>query len=107
MSKTFEPTVDAKQVGLDATRLKEIDKHFNRYVDEGRLAGYAVAVARHGEVAHFGMYGNKDSETGSPITNDTIYRIFSMTKPVTSIALMMLVERGLLQLTDPVSKFIP
>ncbi|MEY3478778.1 MAG: hypothetical protein RL415_1041, partial [Actinomycetota bacterium] len=107
MTKDFGTTVDAKEVGLDATRLKSIDEHFNRYVDEGRLAGYAVAVARHGEVAHFGMYGNKDSETGAPITDDTIYRIYSMTKPITSIALMMLVERGLLQLTDPVSKFIP
>ena len=107
MSKNFEATVDAKEVGLDSTRLKKIDEHFNRYVDEGRLAGYSVAVARHGKVAHFGMYGHKDSETVAPITDDTIYRIYSMTKPITSIALMMLVERGLLQLTDPVSEFIP
>ena len=107
MAKNFGATVDAKEVGLDSTRLKSINKHFDRYVDEGRLAGYAVAVARHGKVAYFSMYGSKDSETGTPITDDTIYRIFSMTKPVTSIALMMLVERGLLQLTDPVSKFIP
>ena len=107
MAIHFGATVDPKEVGLDATRLKNIDKHFNRYVDEGRLSGYAVAVARHGKVAHFGMYGHKDSETSTPITDDTMYRIYSMTKPVTSIALMMLVERGLLQLTDPVSKFIP
>ncbi len=107
MAKNFGVTTDAGDVGLDATRLKSIDKHFNRYVDEGRLAGYAVAVSRHGKVAHFGMYGHKDSETGSPITDDTMYRIYSMTKPVTSVALMMLVEQGLLQLTDPVSKFIP
>ena len=86
MTKDFGTTVDAKEVGLDATRLKSIDEHFNRYVDEGRLAGYAVAVARHGEVAHCGMYGHQDSETSSPITNDTIYRIYSMTKPITSIA---------------------
>ena len=107
MANNFGATVDPKEVGLDATRLKNIDKHFNRYVDEGRLSGYAVAVARHGKVAHFGMYGHKDSETSAPITDDTMYRIYSMTKPITSIALMMLVERGLLQLTDPVSKFIP
>jgi len=107
MAKNFGVTTDAGDVGLDATRLKSIDKHFNRYVDEGRLAGYAVAVSRHGKVAHFGMYGHKDSETGSPITDDTMYRIYSMTKPITSVALMMLVEQGLLQLTDPVSKFIP
>ena len=107
MAKTFEATVDPGDVGLDEKKLKEIDKHFNRYVDEERLAGYALAIARHGKVAHFGMYGHKDSETSTPITDDTMYRIYSMTKPITSIALMMLVERGLLQLTDPVSKFIP
>ena len=106
MANNFGVTVDPKEVSLDATRLKNIDKHFKRYVDEGRLAGFAVAVARRGEVAHFGMYGHKDSETSAPITSDTMYRIYSMTKPVTSIALMNLVEQGLLQLTDPVSKFI-
>ena len=106
MANNFGVTVDPKEVSFDATRLKNIDKHFKRYVDEGRLAGFAVAVARRGEVAHFGMYGAKDSETIAPITSDTMYRIYSMTKPVTSIALMMLVEQGLLQLTDPVSKFI-
>lgn len=107
MAKTFGATVDAKEVGLDAKKLQVIDSHFNKYVDEGRLASYAVAVARHGKVAHFNMYGHKDSETGTPITADTMYRIYSMTKPITSIALMMLVERGKLQLTDPVSNFIP
>ena len=106
MANNFGVTVDPKEVSLDATRLKNIDKHFKRYVDEGRLAGFAVAVARRGEVAHFGMYGAKDSDTGESITSDTMYRIYSMTKPVTSIALMMLIEQGLLQLTDPVSKFI-
>ena len=106
MANNFGVTVDPKEVSLDATRLKNIDKHFKRYVDEDRLAGFAVAVARRGEVAHFGMYGAKDSDTGESITSDTMYRIYSMTKPVTSIALMMLVEQGLLQLTDPVSKFI-
>ena len=106
MANNFGVTVDPKEVSLDTTRLKNIDKHFKRYVDEDRLAGFAVAVARRGEVAHFGMYGHKDSETSAPITSDTMYRIYSMTKPVTSIALMMLVEQGLLQLTDPVSKFI-
>ena len=106
MANNFGVTVDPKEVSLDTTRLKNIDKHFKRYVDEDRLAGFAVAVARRGEVAHFGMYGAKDSDTGESITSDTMYRIYSMTKPVTSIALMMLVEQGLLQLTDPVSKFI-
>jgi len=106
MANNFGATVDPKEVSFDATRLKNIDKHFKRYVDEGRLAGFAVAVARRGDVAHFGMYGAKDSDTREPITSDTMYRIYSMTKPVTSIALMMLVEQGLLQLTDPVSKFI-
>ena len=105
-SASFAATVEPSEVGFDPSRLAKIDSHFNRYVDEGRLAGYAVAVARHGKVAHFSMYGSKDSETGAPITDDTMYRIYSMSKPITSVALMILVEQGLLQLTDPVSKFI-
>jgi len=103
---SFSTTVEPGEVGFDQSRLAKLDSHFKRYVDEGRLAGFAVAVARRGEVAHFAMYGAKDSDTGVPIANDTMYRIYSMTKPITSIALMMLVEQGLLQLTDPVSKFI-
>jgi CubicO group peptidase (beta-lactamase class C family) len=99
--------VDPAEVGLDADRLGRIDGTFARYVDDGRLAGYLVTVSRHGKLAHVSSYGARDREEGLPVESDTLWRIFSMTKPITSVAAMMLYEEGALQLTDPVSKFIP
>ena len=99
--------VDPAEVGLDADRLRRIDGNFARYVDDGRLAGYLVTVSRHGQLAHVSSYGARDREEGLPVESDTLWRIFSMTKPITSVAAMMLYEEGALQLTDPVSKFIP
>lgn len=106
MSK-LQVTIDPKEVGMSAERLTNIDKHFKQYVDDGRLPGYACTVARYGQLVHVSKYGNRDIEAGLPIELDTIYRIASMTKPITSIACMMLVEEGKLQLTDEVSAFIP
>jgi CubicO group peptidase (beta-lactamase class C family) len=99
--------VDPAEVGLDAERLGRIDGTFARYVDDGRLAGYLVTVSRHGKLAHVSGYGTRDREEGLPVESDTLWRIYSMTKPITSVAAMMLYEEGALQLTDPVSKFIP
>jgi CubicO group peptidase (beta-lactamase class C family) len=99
--------VDPAEVGLDADRLARIDGTFERYVDDGKLAGYLVTVSRHGKLAHVSSYGARDREEGLPVESDTLWRIFSMTKPITSVAAMMLYEEGALQLTDPVSKFIP
>jgi len=99
--------VDPAEVGLDADRLGRIDGNFARYVDDGRLAGYLVTVSRHGKLAHVSSYGARDREEGLLVESDTLWRIFSMTKPITSVAAMMLYEEGALQLTDPVSKFIP
>jgi len=99
--------IDPAEVGLDAERLGRIDGTFARYVDDGRLAGYLVTVSRHGKLAHVSSYGARDREEGLPVESDTLWRIFSMTKPITSVAAMMLYEEGALQLTDPVSKFIP
>ena len=99
--------VDPAEVGLDAERLGRIDRTFARYVDDGRLPGYLVTVSRHGKLAHVSGYGARDREEGRPVESDTLWRIFSMTKPITSVAAMMLYEEGALQLTDPVSKFIP
>ena len=99
--------IDPQEVGLDGKRLDRIDEHFRRYVDDGRLPGYTVAVARYGRIAYLATYGQRDVEANKPTTTDTIYRIYSMTKPITSIALMMLVEEGRLQITDPVSTYIP
>ncbi len=104
---SIEPEVDAAEVGLDAPRLRRIDRHLAAYVDDGRLAGWSVLVARHGRVAHCSTYGRRDVEADLPMETDTIVRIYSMTKPVTSVAVMMLVEEGLLELTTPVDTLLP
>jgi CubicO group peptidase (beta-lactamase class C family) len=99
--------VDPAEVGLDADRLRRIDDRFATYVDDGGLAGWLLTVSRHGKLAHVSAYGQRNREEGLPVEPDTLWRIFSMTKPITSVAAMMLYEEGALQLTDPVSKFIP
>ena len=98
---------DPAEVGLDPARLARIDSHFTRYVDEGKLPGWTVAVARHDRPVHLSHHGRRDVEAGAPVTDDTIWRIYSMTKPITSVAALMLWERGALELTDPVSRYIP
>jgi CubicO group peptidase (beta-lactamase class C family) len=99
--------VDAAQVGLDAERLKRIDAYFAGYVADGRLPGWLLTMNRHGRLAHVARCGSRDLEAGLPVTDDTVWRIYSMTKPVTSVAAMMLYEEGALALTDPVGAFIP
>jgi CubicO group peptidase (beta-lactamase class C family) len=103
----LKPEVDPAEVGLDAGRLRRIDHHFARYVDDGRLPGWLVTVSRHGRLAHVSWRGSRDLEAGLPVEPDTLWRIYSMTKPVTSVAAMMLYEEGCFELTDPVSAFIP
>jgi CubicO group peptidase (beta-lactamase class C family) len=98
---------DPAELGFDAGRLTRIDRHFERYVEDGRLAGWLAAVSRDGRVAHVAAAGLRDAEAGLPVEPDTIWRIYSMTKPVTSVAAMMLWEEGAFELTDPVSRFIP
>ena len=93
--------------GFDTSRLKRIDSHFQHYVDDGRLAGWQVIVSRHGELAHHSTYGVRDIEQGTPFADDTVVRMYSMTKPLTTLAAMQLVEEGVIQLKDPVAKFIP
>ena len=95
------------EVGFDPDRLQRVDTHFRRYVDDGRLAGWTVAVARRGQVAMLAHYGLADIEAQRPVADDTIWRIYSMSKPITSVAVLMLYERGLLELTDPVARYIP
>lgn len=89
-------------------RLARLEAHLaEKYVGPGRLAGTLTLIARHGEVEHLGLQGHADLERGTKIAEDTIFRIYSMTKPLTSVALMMLVEEGKIALDDPVSKYIP
>jgi len=99
--------VDPAEVGFDPARLERADRHFRRYVDDGRLPGWLLAVSRHGRLAYVSSYGARDMEAGLPVETDTLWRIYSMTKPVTSVAAMMLYEEGAFELTDPVSAFIP
>ncbi|MBO0785827.1 MAG: beta-lactamase family protein, partial [Actinobacteria bacterium] len=103
----LKPEVEAAEAGLDPDRLRRIDRHFARYVDDGRLPGWLVTVSRRGRLAHASWYGSRDLEAGLPVEPDTLWRIYSMTKPVTSVAAMMLWEEGRFELTDPVSRFIP
>lgn len=95
-------------VGLNPERLTRIDQFLERkYVGPGKLTGTLTLVARRGEVAHLGVQGLADVERGVRVAEDTIWRIYSMTKPITSLAFMMLVEEGLVALDDPVHRFIP
>jgi CubicO group peptidase (beta-lactamase class C family) len=98
---------DPAEVGFDPVRLDRIDRHFARYVAAGKLTGWLITVSRHGRLAHVSSHGVRDAEAGLPVEADTLWRIYSMTKPVTSVAAMMLYEEGAFELTDPVAAFIP
>ncbi len=100
--------VAPEKAGFDANRLNRITEHLERnYVDSGKIAGCQTVVSRHGQVAYFSTLGCADRERSTPMQDDTIFRIYSMTKPITSIALMQLYEQGHFQLNDPVSRFLP
>ncbi len=103
------PTVeqDPAAVGVDPDRLTRIDTHLRRYVDNGRLAGWQVHVVRRGQTVHSSVYGSRDLEAGLPVEQDTLWRIYSMTKPVTAVAAMQLYEQGLVRLNDEVSRWLP
>ncbi len=103
----FKVEVDPAEAGFAADRLHRLDDNFARYVDDGRLGGWLLAISRHGKIVHVSHYGHRDKEAGLEVTPDTLWRIYSMTKPVTSVAAMMLYEEGRFELTDPVSTFIP
>ena len=98
---------DPAEVGFDPARLDRLERHFRRYVDDGRLPGWLLTVSRRGLLAHVSSYGLRDMEAGLPVETDTLWRIYSMTKPITSVAAMILYEEGAFELTDPVSAFIP
>ena len=101
------PLVSPEQVGLSAARLARISGWMKGWVDSGKLPNLVVTVMRKGELAFAEAYGKADVERNKPVRPDTIYRIYSMTKPLTSTAIMMLYEEGRFQLDNPISKFIP
>lgn len=106
-ARTISQEVEAAEAGFDPLRMARITDHFKRYVDDGRLPGWLIAISRQAKVAYLETYGDRDMEAGLPVEPDTIFRIYSMTKPVTSVAAMMLWEEGAFELSTPVSKFIP
>lgn len=94
-------------LSFDSTRLQRIDDWMNRYVDERKFAGSSVLINRGGQEAYFKAVGLRDVENNLPFERDTLARIYSMTKPITSVAIMMLAERGLFHLEAPLSEFVP
>jgi len=101
------PSVAPDRVGLATAPLAEIDARMQSYVDEGKLAGIVLLIARDGQVAHAGVYGKMDLEADIAMRRDALFRIYSMTKPITGVALMTLYDEGRFQLDDPVSKYLP
>jgi CubicO group peptidase (beta-lactamase class C family) len=101
------PAAKPEDVGLSSERLQRISQMVQRRIDAHQLAGAVTAVARRGKVAHMSAQGVMDLESKQPMTQATMFRIASMTKPVIAVAIMMLVEEGRLRLTDPVSRHIP
>ena len=96
-----------EDVGLSSERLQRINESVQRYIDSGQVTGAVTVVARRGKVAHFEAQGLMDLESKTPMRRDAIFRMASMSKPVTGVAILMLMEEGKLRLTDPVSRFIP
>jgi CubicO group peptidase (beta-lactamase class C family) len=97
-----------KRAGFAPERINRITEHLEKnYIAPGKIAGCQTLVARHGHVAYFKSQGLMDRERRKPLTDDTIFRLYSMTKPIASVALMTLFEQGHFQLNDPVSRFIP
>src|SRR4051812_15300162 len=93
--------------GIDRDRIERVGALARSYVDGGKLAGVHTVVSRRGDVVYSDVYGMADIAGGRKLTEDSIYRIYSMTKPITSVALMMLYEQGTCLLEDPVSRYIP
>ncbi len=101
------PTTAPESVGLSSERLGRITQTLKADIDKGLIPGAVLLISRHGKVAYFEAMGSLDAEKKSPMTKDAIFRIYSMTKPITTVAAMMLFEQGKLALADPVAKYIP
>ena len=101
------PTAKPEAVGMSSTRLERFPEGMKALVDQGKLAGVVTAVARHGKLIEFEASGKRDLAANAPMQKDSIFRIYSMSKPITGVAMMMLFEEGKWQLNDPVAKYIP
>jgi len=96
-----------EDVGLSSAQLKRLEAATKQNIDDGLMPGAVMLVARHGKVAWVSVQGKRAPDSDDPMKFDSIFRIYSMTKPITSIALMQLVEEGKLQVSDPVAKYLP
>src|SRR5579862_2733055 len=101
------PNANPEKVGMSAERLAALRNGMKSMIDAGRLAGSVTIVARHNQVVAFDAAGMRDVDGNAPMTKDSIFRIYSMTKPITGVALMILFEEGKWQLNDPVAKYVP
>src|ERR1700691_827454 len=101
------PTASAESQGMSAERLARLSAGMKEIVDSGRLAGVVTMVSRHGKVVEFDAVGKRDIAANAPMQKDSIFRIYSMSKPITGVAMMLLFEGGKWQLNDPVAKYIP
>ena len=97
----------AESVGFSSVRLDRIAPVMQGYIDQGKLAGTLTLVARNGKIAYLNAQGMQDKEAGKPMSEDTIFRIYSMSKPVTAVAAMTLWEQGKFHMFDPISKYLP
>jgi CubicO group peptidase (beta-lactamase class C family) len=100
-------TDDDVIAGMSRERLERLDEHFHAYVDAGEIAGVVTYISRHGQVVHQDAYGLADIGTRRPMTEDSYFYVYSMTKPVTSVALLILYEEGKFQLTEPIARYMP
>ena len=101
------PTAKPEDVGMSAERLKRVDQMIQRRIDAHEMVGAVTIVARKGRVVHFEPVGVMDQDSKKPMGRDTMFRVASMTKPITGLAVLMMIEEGKLRLTDPVSRYIP
>jgi CubicO group peptidase (beta-lactamase class C family) len=106
-AKSEPPKSAGVVAGMSTQRLQRLDDHFHKMVDEGKIAGVVTWIQRHGQVVHEDAYGMADIEAKRAMTRDTYFYVYSMTKPITSVALLMLYEEGRFQLSDPVARYLP
>jgi CubicO group peptidase (beta-lactamase class C family) len=101
------PTGRPEDVGMSSARVEQISRTLKAEVEQGRLPGAVIAIARRGRIVYFQTFGYRDKTSAGPMTSDAIFNIASMTKPVTTVAALQLYERGMLSLDDPLSKYFP
>jgi CubicO group peptidase (beta-lactamase class C family) len=105
--KDLEMAKSPEDLGFSSERLTQIDKTLQAHIEKGVIPGATILIGRHGKIAYFKTYGLQDKEGGVPMKKDTIFRFYSMSKPITTVAIMIMWEEGKFVLYDPVSKFLP